>query len=219
MTLSQNQKNRISQAVFLLFLLISSYLAIIAIAKTRQQEQQASIALEQQKLHTYKLRNDAIVASIKESEISRAQLEQIISNSNEQVKEITRQFQRIKSFDKTRTIVKFDTIKVTYQQKIPYNFTRQGFIRDKYYSYKYKSNQDGFQLDSLIAQDTVVRIQGLKRKWLLGKSTHTVDEYHSNPHVSVIGSTHYEIQEKVPWYRSPPLIFALGVVGGALIVR
>lgn len=172
-----------------------------------------------EKVEYYKLKDGTQVATKRVVEINKEQLENIIDNSPKNVKEVTKKFHEIKGISSTITETKFDSLDIKFKEPAPCTFIRKDTVKEKYISYNYTSTEKGTKLNDLVINDSVTRITGIKRSWIFGKQTYTIDETHSNPHIVVKSATTFEVKEETPWYRSKVALFLYGVGLGTALQR
>ena len=111
-------------------------------------------------------------------------------------------FHKVDQITKSNTVTTLDPIAVTYKDTVPCTFYKADSFKNEFQSYDYISTQKGFTVYNLKSYDSITRIQGVERKWFLGKETYTVKETHSNPNVEVTSARTFKIQTKTPFYRS-----------------
>ena len=170
-------------------------------------------------LITFKNKIGTQTASIKTLKYSKQQLQNHLLEKDTELATLAKQFARINSVIKYKTLVKLDTLRVVYHDTVPYVFTRIGTVKQPFYNFTYTSTQDGFLIDSLSILNTATVITGTKRKWFLGAETVITDVTNSNPYITVTGITAAEVVVPNPWYKKWYVWFAAGIAGGYLIAR
>lgn len=170
-------------------------------------------------LVTFKNRIGTQTSSIKTLQYTKQQLQDNLLKKDAELTELTKEFTKINSVIKYQTVLRLDTLQVVYHDTIPYIFNREGNIEKPFYSFKYKSTQSGFTIDSLTIPNTTTVITGTKRKWFLGAEILTTDVTNTNPYITVTGITAAEIVLPSPWYKKWYVWFVAGIVGGCFIAK
>lgn len=210
-------KNRIYTIVLLLlcFFLISQLFQKCE----SQKVQLANIDSLNKELETYRLKNGQLVTSVENLSYTKEQLKKSILYKDKRVKELINNFSKVKSVTKIVSIVKFDTIKLIYNDSIPCKFERIGSDFQKWYHIAYKSNQLGVEITELSIPDSVIVATGDKRKWFWGKRTSVTDITHSNPFVETESVQHIEIIQPTKWYDTTIFKIGVGFLGGYLLLK
>lgn len=174
-----------------------------------------------QEFDNYKLKDGTLVASSGVAKVEVSRLKETIKKSSTSTKLLAKKFHKINSLGVTNTSVVIDTVKVAYNDTIRGTkpFVQEGSFKDIGYSFNYRSTEKGFTLSDVVMKDTVTRVTGVKRKWLLGRETYTIDEIHSNPHIVVTGAQNFEVKPTYHWYTSKPFIFVVGVAAGTYLAK
>jgi len=167
----------------------------------------------------YKNKLGTVTASKQTLQLDNAQLKNVLLKKDRELFELSKEFLQLKSIAKYNTVTTLPGIPIIYHDTIPCIFERSGRLKDKWYSFTYQSNQNGFTVDSLSIPNTTTIITGTKRKWFLGKESLTTDITNTNPYVKVTGITAAEIDIPAPWYKKWWIWFAAGIAGGAFIAR
>lgn len=170
-------------------------------------------------IRTYKLKNDAIVASKSVVEYDLAEAKQRLKTQGKSMDLLSKKFTKIKTVVQIVTVTKIDTMTIAYEVPVPIKFERSGSHITKDYNFDYNSNENGFEISNLSLNDTISIIKGSKRKWLLGKQTNTIDINHSNPYITDIQIDAYDVIDKPKWYNSKWTYLAAGILGGAIILK
>jgi hypothetical protein len=166
--------------------------------------------------------NNAIgtqTASIKTLQADKKTLANTLLNKDAELTKLSKDFVKLSSVIKYKTITKIDTIAINYKDTIPCEFERSGVINTRWYSFSYQSNQNALKIGSLTIPNTAIIITGTKRKWFLGKETLTTDVTNSNPFLKVTEIKAAEINIPAPWYKKWYVWLAAGVVSGAFIAK
>lgn len=158
-------------------------------------------------------------ASIKTLQLKESQLKNTILAKDKELATLTKQFSKVKTIVKHTQVVKLDTINILFKDTVPCTFSREGTLKNKWYSLNYKGNNKGFAIDSLIITNQVTTIMGYKRKWLLGEETLVTDVINSNPYITTKTLQSIQIIVPVPWYKKWYVWAAGGIVGGFLISK
>lgn len=132
---------------------------------------------------------------------------------------IVKQFTKIKTITKYVDRIKVDTIEVRYKDSVPCVFERSGIVETNDYTMSYHSNQNGFKVTDLSLVDTVFVVNGIKRKWFLGKETNTVTVSHSNKNITASEVQFVEVKPKKKFYDTTLFKFGIGVVAGVMIMK
>jgi hypothetical protein len=158
-------------------------------------------------------------ASINTLQLDAAQLQKVILDKDAELATLTKEFSKVNIITKYKTVMQIDTIRITYKDTVPCIFERSGEVKKDWYSFMYKSNQKGLQIDSLSIPNTTTAITGFKRKWFLGKQTAVTDITHSNPFIKVTEIKSVEIVVPVPWYEKWYVWLVSGLIGGFLVSK
>ncbi|MGQ2984016.1 DUF6549 family protein [Flavobacterium sp.] len=158
-------------------------------------------------------------ASIRTLQFDKSQLKDIILEKDKELQALSKEFSRISSAVKFRTVTEFDTIRIAYADNVPCIFDRNGSIANDWYKFNYRSDQTGIQIDSFKTWTSANIITGAKRKWFLGKETLKTDITLSNPHMAVTNAAAIEVTIPSPWYRKWYVWVAIGAVGGFVIAK
>jgi hypothetical protein len=130
---------------------------------------------------------------------------------------LTKQFAKVETITKIVEKIKIDTVRIIYRDTIPCVFNKSGTIGDGNYSVNYKSSQKGIILSDLELKDTLSHVTGMKRKWLLGKKTYTIDIVNKNKYVKIEGIEHIEIKPKKKFYETTLFKIGVGILIGTQI--
>jgi len=153
-------------------------------------------------------------ASVKTLQVDKAGLKTLLLDKDKELTMLASEFAKLNNVVKADTELRIDTITVAYNDALPYNFERSGRVLDKWYSFGYSSNQNGFKIDSLKVPNSITIITGSKRKWFLGEETITTDVTNTNPYVTITNVKAAEITLPAPWYKKWYVWLAVGAVGG-----
>ena len=164
----------------------------------------------------YKNRLGTLTASKATLQLDRKQMQDYIIKKDAELAALAKEFANVKSVVKVRTELRIDSIPVPYEVAVPFEFERAGKVKDKWYSFGYRSDPKGIAIDSLRIPAALTVITGTKRKWFLGKETVTTDITSDNPHINVTEITAAEVVVTTPWYKKWYVWAAAGFVGGVL---
>jgi hypothetical protein len=170
-------------------------------------------------LITFKNKIGTQTASIKTLRYNKQQLQNNLLEKDAELATLAKQFTRINSVIKYKTVVKLDTLRVVYHDTIPSVFTRIGTVKEPFYNFTYTSTQNGFLIGSISIPNTATVITGTKRTWFLGAETVTTDVTNSNPYITVTGITAAEVVVPNPWYKKWYVWFAAGIAGGMFLSK
>jgi hypothetical protein len=202
---------------FILLLVLLSLCAIIYIQNSLAKNANLKINNAKIELVKYELKDGTQVASMARAELKVKELNKLIDEKNSSLKLLRNKFEKVNTFSESIQETKYDSIVIKYKDTIKIPFKVTGEVINKDYSFSYKSTEKDFVLKDFKIVDTVYRIEGMKRKWFLGKKTYTLDEVHSNKNVTVVGGKYYERKEDVKWYESKVAIFFLGFLTASTV--
>lgn len=134
-------------------------------------------------------------------------LELLLSNTESELKELTKKFKDIQSAGQVKTITKIDTIRIGYEMPVPFKFSRDWQKNDPFYSIAGTSTQDGITINSLEIPNTLSFVVGKK------KGNFIIEAVNSNPHIKTTGLDAYSF--KLPKKRFGVFVFAGYGIGSA----
>lgn len=192
------------------FILILVLLCVAVSYELKRKTDQNNISALQAENRTYKLKNGNIAISTR-----------IITLPEKQAPKTpeTKPFSKVESITKEEQEIRIDTIYVPYKDTIPCVFKKEGQFTVKEYSFKYRSDQYGLGLQNMVIHDSATYVHGVKRKWILGEETRTLDISHSNKYLITRSASHIEYKDPVRWYENGLFKFGVGVLIGAAITR
>jgi hypothetical protein len=167
----------------------------------------------------YKNKLGSVTASKQTLQLDNTQLKKVLLEKDRELFQLSKEFLKLRSIAKYNTTTTLPGVPIIYRDTIPCIFERTGEVNEKWYSFIYQSNQNGFKIDSLSIPNTATVITGTKRKWFLGKETLTTDVTNTNPYVKVTSVTAAEIDIPAPWYKKWYVWFAAGIAGGMFIAN
>lgn len=166
----------------------------------------------------YKLKNGSVVASKVVLEYNDIQMKALVKSSNKTVQQIAKKFNKIETIVQSITETEIDSITVNYTEPVLVDFNREGIVIDTLYSFNYNSSSKGFKISNFkLTNDTITYVKGIKRSWLLGKKTSTLDINHSNPLIKDIKINVAELKEDKKWYQTTLFKVGIGVIGGVIL--
>ncbi len=165
----------------------------------------------------YKNKIGGQTASIATLQLDNATFRKAILQKDAKLKALSSEFARVKSVVKTITNTKLDTIRIAYTDSVPFAFSRNGTLKERWYTLNYASDADGVTITQLEIPDTTMVITGIKKSWFLGKETMVTDVTHANPFVKVKTIQSAEITIPTPWYKKWFVWLAAGIAGGLLL--
>lgn len=128
-------------------------------------------------------------------------LELLLSNSESELRELTKKFKNIQAAGQVKTITKIDTIHIGYEIPVPFEFDRSWSKNDRFYSITGKSTQDGITINSLEIPNTLSFVAGKK------KGNFIIEAVNSNPHIKTTGLDAYS-------FKLPKKRFGLSIIAG-----
>lgn len=156
-------------------------------------------------------------ASIRTLQADKTQLKQLVLNKDKALATLAKGFSKVHSVTKYKTVTVVDTINVRYIDTVPCTFQREGVVKNAWYGFKYRSDQNGISIDSLTLPNTAIVITGTKRKWFLGKETLLTEVTNTNPHLRTTQLTAAETPQPVPVYKKWYIWLAVGIAGGFVL--
>lgn len=157
--------------------------------------------------------------SIRTLQADKTQLKQLVLNKDKALATLAKGFSKVHSVTKYNTVTVVDTINVRYIDTVPCTFQREGVVKNAWYGFKYRSDQNGISIDSLTLPNTAIVITGTKRKWFLGKETLVTEVTNTNPYLRTTQLTAAEIPQPVPVYKKWYLWLAVGIAGGFVLAK
>ena len=152
----------------------------------------------------------------KVQELTINELRQTMSDT---VAKLTKKFSKINSITEVKTITKIDTVKVSFKEPVPCAFVREGSEAQRWYSFKYKVTDKGFEIDSLKIPNQLIVATGLQRKWFLGKTTLTTEVTNTNQNIKTTDLKTFQTTVSKKWYENVFIWLGAGAIGGYLIAK
>lgn len=178
-----------------------------------------NLSTEKSSVKYYKNKLGGVTASNEVLRYEKKFLKQMVIDKDDSLKKLASEFSKVKTITKWKTHLIIDSINVPFEVKVPCDFTRKGKKENQWYSFDYKVNQNGIQVDSLKIPNETFSITGVKRKWFWGRETITTDITHSNPNIVTEDLKSYEYVEKKKWYNTTLFKVTIGAVAGFLIAK
>lgn len=202
---------------FLISILIAMfcYSACNSIKTGRIKEANAKVLVDS--VRYFKNRIGTQTATINLLRLDNEQLNDLVLDKDEELSKLVKDFSKVTTITKYKTVMQIDTIRIAYKDTVPCIFERSGEVKEDWYSFSYKSNQKGIQIDSLSTWTSTTSITGFKRKWFLGQQTAVTDITNSNPYIKVTQMKSVEVTVPEPWYKKWYVWLVTGVLGGFLI--
>lgn len=198
--------------VFLIFIALLAYQSCSHINAGKLNEANTKVLIDS--VGYFKNRIGTQTATIHMLQLDKEQLQDLVLNKDVELAKLTAAFSKINTIVKYKTVMQIDTIRISYKDSVPYIFERSGELKKDWYSFTYKSDQKGIQIDSLKTWTSTTALTGFKRKWFLGKQTAVIDITNSNPHIIITEIKAAEIAVPQPWYKKWYVWLALGMCGG-----
>lgn len=117
----------------------------------------------------------------------------LLSNTENELKELAKKYKDVQAAGQIRTITKIDTIHIGYEIPVPFEFKRDWQKKDPFYNISGTSTQDGITINSLEIPNTLSFVIGKK------KGEYLIEAVNSNPHIKTTGLDSYTL--KVPKKR------------------
>lgn len=112
----------------------------------------------------------------------KSKLNLLLSKTSYQLKELQKKFDKVKVAGEIRQEVFIDTIKHTYTDTIPFVFSRDFSVHNKYYSYDMEVSQMGYKMTNLNIPNTLDFVIGEKKdRWL-------IETLNSNEYITTQGA-------------------------------
>jgi len=210
-------KNRI------LYIIVAVLAAVLlfSVSKCSQNGKRAdsNLAAATDTVKYFKNKLGAVTASKQTLQLNNAQLKNYLLKKDAELAALALEFAKVHSVAKFNTVTTLPGVPIMYRDTIPCQFERTGEVKDKWYSFTYQSNQNGFRIDSLSIPNTATVITGTKRKWFLGKETLTTDITNTNPYFKVDGIIAAEMDIPAKWFRKWWVWFVAGLAGGLFMMK
>jgi hypothetical protein len=188
----------------------------------------SSVLKTQNEVETYRLKNGSLVMSQEVLRADRNSLQKQVIEKDKELKEMASKFSRISAVQQIKTRTTIPTITVPFEEPITFTpsdstsnftFSRSGAVFAEWYEFGYEVNNDGLTIEPFSTWTDIKRIDGFKRKWLLGRRTYHSDIMFTNPHMSVESMQTYEVIVPVRWYETTAFKFLLGFGVGVFTIN
>lgn len=158
-------------------------------------------------------------ASIKTLRLEQEQFNNLLLQKDKELASLAKEFKTLQSVEKYKSVMQIDTIHIPFDRSLDSlpRFELSGSKYGKWYSLKYKVNNDSLVLSSFKAFTETAVLTGVKKKWFLGKDVITTDITNSNPYIKVTDITSAQIIITQPWYKKWYVWLAAGLTGGLLL--
>ena len=203
---------------------ILPYIAILVLVSMlfskckNENDLQKSLTAATSETKHFKNKIGTITAEREVLKLDKKQLQEQI-NKDESLKKLASEFAEIKAIVKAKAQIKFDTIKVHFETKIPCDFEREGMVETDWYNLGYKINQNGLEIEPFQTWTDITTITGFKQKWFWGKKTYITDVTASNPFIDIPEIQVYEKSLPVRWYETTLFKIGVGFIGGAMLIK
>ena len=167
---------------YIIYFLLLCFLALCLKSCSDKRKYENRISVLDDTTHFYETKYGQEVASKRAIQISSRSLKKRLIEKNDSLKEVIRSFKTLHTATQIVTRTKIDTITITYTDTIPFVFTRDFSVTDKFYFIGGTSNHTGVVIDSLVVPNKISIFTGIKKvSW--GKEEIVTDVVHSNPYV------------------------------------
>ena len=153
-------------------------------------------------------------AAIRTLETDRKSLQTLVISKDKTLAALAKDFGPVRAVAHYGTVTQLDTVHILYTDTLPCRFERTGKVNSDWYSFRYRSAQDGIRIDSLHLPNETFVITGYKRNGLFGPKVLTTTVTHSNPYVRSTSLRAAEVVIAEPWYKKWYVWLAAGVIGG-----
>lgn len=208
-------KNKTPWAIALILLVFGIYQC-----DRRKQEAgiyNSNLKVERESVKFFRNSNNKLTASNGVLQLEKNYLKNEVVKKDAEISAMVKEFASIKSVIKIQDRIIVDSIEVPYEVPVPHIFERIGKLNNDWYAFSYKSNEKGFEIDSLVIPNETNIVTGTKRKWFFGAETLTTDVTNTNPYIKVQDIQSSEVIIKVPWYKKWYVWLAAGAVTGILL--
>ncbi len=167
----------------------------------------------------YKNKLGTITATKKVLQLSNKDLKKLLYYKDSELNQLRKEFAKVETIVKTKTIVIIDSIPVPFDVTVPCDFERKGKHLDKWLQFDYAVNQDGFNISKFTITNDQTTITGFKRKWFLGRQTYVTDITNSNPYIKTIEVQTIQVVVPKRFYDTRLFNIGVGFIGGVLISK
>ena len=217
LNMTEIQKNKILRFIILVLIVLMFLLFFRNCKEQRELEKNLEATLSENTIFKNKI--GTLTNESKVIELSNKQLKELIIKKNDTLKKLTDGFSKVKVITKFKTNTIIDTIKIVYKYSIPCNFEINGKKSTELYSFKYKSTNKSFEIDSLNVPTELFVITGTKKKWFWGKNTLVTDVSTSNKYVHISENKSFVTSEKKRFYETTTFKLLTGFVLGVAVSK
>lgn len=197
-------RNAIAIVIIVLLLCSNIYFKNIVI------KERENVEILTKKVEFYTLKGGTLVATTQKIAVSEVKLKEIVGKSSKKTQILAKKFKKIDKISTTEQEICIDTIKVALNDSL--QGVKIGKKIDPNFSFSYKITDKALEITDFKLKDTITEIGGVKRSWLFGKETETVDKIHSNKLFVTTNSTEVSIKSPKKWYESKVLWFTIGAL-------
>lgn len=176
-----------------------------------------NVAVLQGEVSQYKNKIGTLTTTVGTLQLTNKQLKTSILQKNDSLKKLAAEFSKVSSIVETQTIVLIDSVSVPFPVPVEVPFERSGFHADKWFSFDYNINQNGFSLADFTTWNEQTIITGFKRSWFLGRQHVTTDITNTNPYIDVVNVRSVEVVIPKKWYDTRVFNLSIGFVAGAYL--
>lgn len=187
-------------------------------------------------IKTYKLSNGNLAYSVGQLQYTKNELQEKLFDKDKQMNEMRKKFSKVtgaSTFKMTTTIPKIsvahnpipkDTINnpkdSTDVAEVPCKFEkRNGAYFGEWFEFGYNVTKDSLEIEPFSTWTDVKRVDGVKKKWFLGRATPTSDFSFTNPFVTASEVKVIVVPYKVPIYDTRLFNIGVGVGLGYLLFK
>ncbi len=187
-------------------------------------------------IKTYKLSNGNLAYSVGQLQYTKKELEDKVLSKDKQLKEMSKKFSKVTgvaTMSVKTTIPKImvahnplppeDTNKPkdsTQIAEVPCKFIpRNGAYFGEWFEFGYNVEKDSLTIEPLSTWTDVKQVNGVKKKWFLGRATPTTDYSFTNPFVTASEVKVIVVPYKVPVYDTRLFNIGIGVGLGYLLFK
>ena len=144
-----------------------------------------------------------------------------LKKENETLREDIKQFKRIDSYTKVKTVTKIDTVSVSFVDTVPYFGVLKINIDSTLFKLAAEVDNKSFRLNKLNIPNEYSIVVGEKKikGWTgISKGTeYQINVSNSNPLVRNIDMNHYTVKEEKKWYQTQGFAVGAGIITGIII--
>ena len=167
----------------------------------------------------FKNKLGTITATKKVLELEKKDLKELIYSQDTTLNALRKEFAKVKTIVKTKTIVIIDSIPVPFEVRVPCDFERKGKHLDKWLQFDYAVNQDGFKISDFTIPNEQTTITGFKRSWFLGRQSYVTDITNTNPYIKIVEVKTIQVVVPKRFYDTRLFNIGVGFIGGVLLTK